>query len=281
MKRTFILALVFPLSFILLTSSLWDDSGQAGYTGSPLETTCNTTNCHNSFGLNSGTGSVSATSTFPNWAYYPGNTYTITVKVARTGSHLFGLGVELLDSTNQNGGTWTITNTAAMQIKTRIVGGISRSNVVHKLNGGSGQDSMLFSFNWTAPAVDKGDLKMYFCGNCTNANGQPTGDYIYSGSQVILSSISNGLKNPESTSAVSVYPNPATEFFTVSVQDNYSGKTVIKLFDSHGRIIISETDEQVNSIISKKINLPEYIKAGIYFISITGAVNYSGKLFVQ
>src|SRR4051812_23609582 len=105
MKQKLLIIIGAIILSITLSAGIMDPDGKAGYTGAPLETTCNTTGCHNSFTLNSGDGSITATSTMDNWIYEPFTTYTITVKVAKPSVHLFGFASEILSSANTNAGT--------------------------------------------------------------------------------------------------------------------------------------------------------------------------------
>ncbi|MBL7923695.1 MAG: T9SS type A sorting domain-containing protein [Bacteroidia bacterium] len=173
---------VLPLVIIVMTSSILSDNGKAGKTGSPGELTC--IDCHSDFTPNTAGGSISISNTgMTNWQYSPGQTYTITVTVARTGSSLFGLGVECLTAANANAGIFTITNTASTQLKTATVNGVIRTNVVHQLNGGAAANTKSFSFNWTAPVAGTGTVKFYYAGIAANNNGNEAGDYVYNGSQ--------------------------------------------------------------------------------------------------
>ncbi len=185
MIKKLLIAIV-PLGLlVVLTGSMMDDNGKAGRTGSPNENPC-TTSCHNTYALNSGPGSISIQSQgMTNFVYTPGQVYAMSVTVSQTGVGLFGVGIEALTSTNNNAGTLTITDAASTQIKTATVSGISRRNIVHKLNGGLSSNSKVFNFSWTAPAAGTGNVTFYFAGNASNSSGTDAGDYIYTGSQVI------------------------------------------------------------------------------------------------
>lgn len=173
-----------PVIFIVMTSSILSDNGKSGRTGSPGETTC--ISCHGDFTANTGGGSITITNVgMTNWQYTPGQTYPITVTVARTGSSIFGLGLECLTSTNANAGTLAITNTASTQIKTATVSGVVRNNVVHTLNGGLTANTKSFTFNWTAPAAGTGTVTFYFAGIAGNNDGSETGDYVYNSSKTV------------------------------------------------------------------------------------------------
>ncbi len=64
-------------------------------------------------------------------------------------------------------------------------------------------------------------------------------------------------------SSISIYPNPAGEWFIVSISDGMSGKIV--LTDLHGKVLISENTDGSGSL---KISL-ENIPQGVYVVSVT------------
>lgn len=183
MKKKYMF-LMLPVIAIVMTSSILSENGKAGKTGSPGELTCR--DCHSDFAANSGGGSITITNTgMTNWQYVPGQTYPITVTVARTGSAVFGLGVECLTAANTNAGTLVITNSAQTQIKTVTVSGAVRNNVVHQLNAGHTPNTKSFTFNWTAPAAGTGAVKFYFAGIAGDFSGDEGGDYVYNSSQTV------------------------------------------------------------------------------------------------
>ena len=174
MIRKLLLSLL-PLACIaLLTSEQMSDNGRAGKTGSPGEGNC--TSCHGDFSLNSGGGSITIAG-ITGGVYTPGTTYNMSITVARTGSAVFGLGCEALNSSNTNAGTLVITNSAQTQIKSS--GG--KSNVVHQLDGGYTANTHTFNFNWVAPAAGAGNVTFYFAGLAGDHQGDEGGDYVYTG----------------------------------------------------------------------------------------------------
>lgn len=180
-----ILISLLPFIFILLlTGENLSDDGRAGYTGSPGESDC--TNCHSSFPVNTGGGSITLQNPgMPANEYVPGQSYTLSVTVTRSSNNLFGFGFEALNSINDNAGTLVITDPAATQIKTRVVTGITRRNVVHQLNAGSMSGSKTFNFSWTAPASGTGPVNFYFAGVAADGNGNDNNDYVYKSSLTV------------------------------------------------------------------------------------------------
>ena len=183
LKKLLISALPIML-LAMLTSTKMSDNGKAGRTGSPGELTCIT--CHNSYALNSGGGSISIQCMeMPTFEYTPGQTYMMSVTVARAGNSLFGVDIEALTSSNDNAGVLVITNSASTAINNITISGIVRHNVTHILNGGaSSPNSKVFNFSWTAPASGTGNVTFYFTGAACNSSTSTSGDYIYSGSQI-------------------------------------------------------------------------------------------------
>jgi hypothetical protein len=170
------------LLFVIVLQLFAKESGIEGVTGSPGETTCNTSGCHSQFTLNSGPGSIAIRSTVPATGYIPNATYTVTVTVAQSGVDLFGFGFEALNTSNTNAGTLTITNSSTTRKATAFNG---RENITHTFSGGQSTDSMQFIFEWKAPATSIGNVTFYAAGNAANSNGSVSGDYIYSTSKVI------------------------------------------------------------------------------------------------
>lgn len=170
--------------FAVFTSEQMSDNGKAAKTGSPNEVYCD--DCHGDFTRNTGGGSITLTSpSMTGFQYTPGQTYNMSVTVSRSGNSLFGIGLEALTSANQNAGTLNITDAASTQIKSATAGGVSRRNIVHTLDGGATANSKVFNFSWTAPAAGTGNVTFYFAGVAGDGDGNESGDYVYSGTQVV------------------------------------------------------------------------------------------------
>jgi hypothetical protein len=270
MKKNSIIATLFALSVFSISLDILDDNGKAGKTGSPGETTCNTTNCHTGNAVNATGGSVTIDCpTLTNWQYTPGHTYQINVTVERSGINLFGLGFEALKSDGANAGTFTITNTTQMTTKNATVLGKTRTSVVHKLNGGASSNSHTFTFNWNAPATDVGAITFYVAGNCTNANNAVSGDFIYTASQLVNSPTTSVLDLSSNKSNFKVYPNPATDNINVSYQLNESAEVSIKLISLTGELVYNQhLSHQTIGIKNHQIVLNNEIPKGIYFVEV-------------
>jgi hypothetical protein len=237
LKRRSLQVLSIPAA-IVLTAGAMSDDGKAGRTGSPGEVTCH--DCHDDFTQNSGGGSIVLSSTnMSGWEYVPGTTYHMTATVSRAGNALFGLGLEALTSTNGNAGTMVITNSGSTQIKNAVVSGVSRRNVVHTLNGGTGTGSKAFQFDWNAPSSNIGNVTFYYAGVASNGDGdEAVGDYVYTGSQVVTPVVSTGVEEELALDAVmSVGPNPVTDRIILSYGLAAAERVTANLYNVSGALV--------------------------------------------
>lgn len=260
------IVVLFSSAFLILTffAGILTDNGKAGTTGSPGENNC--TQCHNSFGVNTGTGSISITSNMTNWEYVPGQTYQVSVTVAQSSVSLFGLGFEALQSSGANAGT--LTPGTGTQIKNALVGGNQRANIVHTLNGGAGSNTHTFSFTWTAPSTDIGPITFYAAGNATNNNGSDTGDRIYTSSQVV-NPASVGIQESELVTAlVSAYPNPFNSKLNVQISLKSSAKVQIQVMDLTGKLVLSESTNKSSGIHTESLDASS-LSNGLYIVSLS------------
>lgn len=239
MKKLINLGLLGALCLIFLSSSysLQDDpDGKAGASGAPGETTCNDTDCHNSFAVNSGTGSISISSpNLTDWAYVPGTTYTISVTVEQSAINLFGLCFEALKPNGDNAGT--LHAGTGTQIKNKTIGGFQRKSITHNDNTGASANTHTFTFTWDAPTTDIGDITFYVAGLAANDNGNEIGDRVYSTSQVVTASsvglneiISRGLEK-------NLYPNPAIDQIHFTLSDFTTKPDEVRIVSLNGATV--------------------------------------------
>ncbi|MBK7430999.1 MAG: T9SS type A sorting domain-containing protein [Bacteroidetes bacterium] len=277
MKKLVLIIVACSAIFLSLTAENMDDNGKAGFTGAPGELDC--TDCHDTYALNSGGGSVTLTSTnMTGWMYDPGVTYHMIATVSRSQNSLFGICVEALLPTNANAGTLVITNSTLTQIKTKTVTGVSRRSVVHKLDAGQGTGSFSFEFDWTAPATNAGDVTFYFAGNATDANGDEFGDYVYNSSQVVSYNLNNSISELKNNGDISIYPMPIQDQFTVNYDLNSTGAVNINLYTMQGALVSNLTSKVMTSgKHSDKFYLPTQLSAGNYILSIESKSGISSR----
>ncbi len=167
-----------------LQASAYSTGPPNGKTGAPGEGTCH--DCHNSFPLNSGPGSVviTAPSTFS-----ASQTYQITVTVAQSGQSRWGF-----EFTPLSTGTCTITDPANTQKDTFQTRVYVKHTAQGTNNGTPGPTS--WSFDWTAPPDPPDTARFYAAGNAANGNERSSGDYIYTTSHTAVLFVDSQPPNP-------------------------------------------------------------------------------------
>lgn len=261
------------MSFDILSSN-----GKAGKTNSPGETTCNS--CHAGT-INTGGGSVVISSpTLIGWAYTPNQTYQINVTVTQMSIPLFGFGFEALDATGANAGTLTITNATETQIKTVTVNTNVRNNVVDKTDAGLTANTHTYTFDWTAPAINIGDVTFYAAGCACDNTGGTSGDFTYTTSQVVT--FATDVNEVFSDKfEINVYPNPVRDNTTIKYLLRENSNVSIELVSITGKIIFE------NSNTNETIGEQEYnlflntIPNGLYFVNLyINGIKHTQKVFV-
>src|SRR5215831_6139874 len=154
----------------------------AGVTGAPQEQTC--VACHNSFGLNSGTGTVTINTPA---SYQPGQTYQITVQDQTTDQSRRRWGFQLTVLTGLNAKAGQLQATSLTNLLTNEGPGFGRDYIEHNQQGTfQGQTGTAsWTFPWVAPATDVGPVTFYVATNMANGDGSNQGDFIFTQTKTI------------------------------------------------------------------------------------------------
>ena len=178
MKKTFtfiaIVLLVAGLTQSIISSPDGAPSGYA-YDKSSSYKTCATSGCHSGTAVFTDTSVAKITSNIPSTGYVAGATYTFTATINKPGNVRFGFQASPQDSVGNYKGTMIVTNTS----KTKITG---TKYITHTQSGNS-QSS--WSWNWVAPALGSGQVKMSGALMAANNNGATSGDSVYKVSVLI------------------------------------------------------------------------------------------------
>ena len=214
-------------------------SGSAGNFGF----TCASSGCHDSFELNSGTGSVAIDA--PD-VVAPGETVTITVTVDNTtppapgAQPVQGFEAAVRDlSTGATGGVATGTLTLTDPDATRYPVGDSQGEyVTHTVIG---QEQTSWSFDWTAPA-EGGSATIYAAGNAANGNAGGgsggSGDYVYTTTREVAISTDGEAGPAEAAIELSApRPNPARSSASAVLSLPAAAAVVARLVDGRGRTV--------------------------------------------
>jgi uncharacterized protein (TIGR03437 family) len=155
-------------------------------TGAPGDGLCSEAGCHTGT-PNSGGGSVAII--FPGgMTYTPGQRQRLQVRVTDSTARVFGFQATARPASNErNGqaGTFTPADSSTFVLcedgSPRSSSGSCRAQtplefIEHTL----ARNTNTYSFDWTPPATDIGNVRIYVAGNGGNANGQSdSGDHIY------------------------------------------------------------------------------------------------------
>ncbi len=244
-----------------------NNNGKEGKTGSPGENACN--QCHSTNPLNSGGGSVTITSpNMSNWIYFPGTTYTIQVKVKKTGLGKFGFGFEALLPNGANGGLIQTANSSNAKTLSATALGNTRTNAVHKQPNHFGTDSLVFTFEWVAPITGTGNVTFYAAGNATNSSNNSSGDFIYTASQLVTEASTVDVQTNLDSKIPTIFPNPCKGFININFPEFLDEtSTHFRIFDSKGTLVhqqnIINTAPKNNMITDI-----DFLKNGVYFIHL-------------
>lgn len=275
MKKTTLLLSIVGLSAISLISFTKNNGtigvynhfelnaagSQFGKTGAPNENNC--TQCHSGTAI---ANSTAASITFSGVAnlYTPGSTYSMTVALPSVSPKNGFEIVALRTSDNANVGTFVLTDASNTQLKM----GMGRTYVTHTASG-NGQSS--WSFDWTAPTTNEGNIKFYYAGNLTNNDGATSGDETHLVELVIEADPSSAIV--EQTEIVDIDNSLNIErvgnLFTPSFDVNEAKAVSISVFTLNGATVYSNTEnlQKGNNVINT-IDLSSQAK-GVYIINFT------------
>ncbi len=240
----------------------------AARTGAPFETTC--TDCHVG-AINPAAGTVDFDVAGITGGYYFDSTYAVSISSSVGTKNGFQLTV--VDPTELAAGDLT----AGANSNTTFLSGreyIRQTSAV---------GSTSWTFDWTSPSADVGDITFYYAYNITNSSATTAGDTIYVGSLTVSSVVDVGIsKNEElevayeltymseSQSVMARYSVPDNNHIVFHVQD-LSGRVVKRL----------DLGYQLAGEHQETFDLNEARTEGIYLVSIfIGNRVFTKKLYV-
>ncbi len=264
-------------------AATYPSGSPGGFDGSNLDSgvqrTCATSGCHDSYPLNSGTGSVSIS--VPT-AVQPGQTVPVTVTVVNTTTPAPGSatgrrqGFEVAAKTadGMSAGTSTITDAA----NTRLTFGADVT-VTHRTPGAL-QSS--WTFNWTAPA-SPATVTFTAAGNAANGgdlNGSgnnSSGDYIYTTNRTVqVGSVAAG-ETPAAAARLTLgapHPNPVrTGMAALRLTLGEAADVRVRIVDGRGRTVRTVAAAPRAAGETTVLVRTDGLAPGLYFvIAETGAL---------
>ena len=221
--------------FLLSAAAMQVDSNSApaSNTGAPGENNCTTSSCHDTYAVNSGTGSTAINFENGITSYVPGKTYSISVEVSQASLMRFGFQmVALKNSDNANTGIFSPADVSKNQV-TKGFGNLSnRKYITYTYESTLAQipGKGSWAFNWTAPSTNEGAITFYLAGLAADNNGNDYGDYCYTKSL----SISPASVIPADFN-LNVFPNPGNDVLTINYSLTQAADIKIQLTNSLGQ----------------------------------------------
>lgn len=277
MKRTSLIILLSSFCLLILASfSLIKSSGaHPGSTGAPDDLTCAQSGCHQDAAVipnavNNNTLLFSA----PDSSYFPGQVYTLTVQVKGSGINpilKFGFEIQpLCDADSTQAGTFTITQSLRTQIISHGSPHGMRYSVTHTETGNIPISSNYneWVMNWTAPATNAGKITFYYATNCTNNNGQNTGDRIYLHSFQIHPNPAVSIQENRTAYQLQTWFNKEERSLFVEYALIGKRNVELTLLDMSGKLIFHESQSSLNGKQKKQIHLSPDLASGTYLVKL-------------
>lgn len=245
-----------------------------GKTGAPGDGSC--TSCH-SGAVQSGTGFqtvvlTNAAGTMVT-SYNPGEIYTVTVGMLTTNAKN---GFEIVALTPSNTAAGSVAVTSATTTKTVTFGGKTR---ITQKTGGTSLNN--WSYSWTAPATNVGNVTFYLGTNVSNSNNSDNGDVIRNSQHVFGSTA--GIEENTAKVAINLGYAQATNSLTIDLTSQLNGEAAINLVDLSGKSVQFEQLGNVatgNNLLQVKLN--KQLPKGIYVAHINVNNNFvSKKIYID
>ncbi len=239
-----------------------------GRTGAPGDGVC--TQCHSGT-VQSGSGFNSVTLSdggTPVTEYEPSTTYEVMVSMATTNAKN-GFEIVALNPNNTVAGTWTITN--ATHTKTITSGGKMR--VTHKL---AGTDLTSWTFNWTSPATNVGNVTFYLATNQTNSSSSDDGDVIRTSQHVFGSQA--GVTETSAKVETQIGYQANTNSLNIHLDSKLDGAVFVNVVDLNGKSVFTENLGNVSAGESAlSVRLDNELNNGIYMVNVSVDNNMTMK----
>lgn len=226
------------------------------HSGAPGETNCS--GCHSS-PVNPDLPDLQFQLENNDSTYKFGKTYIVQISIRKTNHDKFGFVCTSLDSLNKAQGMFGVIDAA----NTRKFSSGGRSYISHTPCGADSKDSIRWSYKWTAPATNKGKIKIYMAILVANHDHGLAGDTTYTRILGLEPDLSTDLKNINSFQKVKVYPSIINKEIIVDFGNNdISERKEIELFNISG---VSQAHWQ---ILESKVNLDVDLVSGIYLLKV-------------
>ncbi len=247
------------------TSKAYYYGPPAGATNSPFDgASCAYSGCHSSHPLQSAKPWI--TSNIPPTGYIGGSIYTLTAKAVYTGFTSFGFEISPQTPAGAKLGSLIVTNATT----TQLVAHSGLQYIEQTQNGYQGADSLVWTFNWKAPAAGTGNVTFYGCFNCGNGNSNASGTYVFPATLTVQENTTDGINTIVSdNTSFSIFPNPAKKQANISYNLQQEANVEVNMYNINGRKITTLSNNLVSEgNHTQNLMLPVYTAPGIYIIQL-------------
>ena len=185
--------------------------------------------------------------------------YTIQISIKKVNHDKFGFVCTSLDTLNKAQGTFGVIDAA----NTRKFSSGGRSYLSHTPCGADSKDSIRWTYKWTAPATNKGKIKIYMALLVANHDHGLAGDTTYTRILSLEPNLSTGVENNTTLQKTKVYPSIISNEIFVEFKDQYSGE--LKEIE-----ILTLTGESLKHLKTSesRIKLNVDLVSGLYLLKI-------------
>lgn len=248
----------------------------AGNAGAPGENNC--TACH------AGSAASGAGFNILEWAdginfYTPGETYTIQLSMTDASNKNGFQLVALKASDNTQAGAIVATD----EVRTQLLNGSAGKQYLgHRAAGNS---SSSWSFDWTAPATNVGNVVFYVATNKTNSNLETSGDLIRL-SQHTFAAPESGVSltaYEQIQASLQIYLNKSEGKIAINFTTDESEPLHVNILNAQGQSVLSHSlGMSYPGENNKEVRLTQNLSAGIYFVNFfVGNKAYSEKILID
>ena len=246
----------------------------AARTGGPGDQalSCSASGCHDEAGDNTGGGALIITTPA---GFSPGQTVDFTIRVEQAGANRFGF-----QATVRRASTFGVTGTLHLTEETEFsdaLGDYITHNQAKEADGGAE-----WTFQWTAPDQDIGDIIIFASGVAGNGNGTRFGDFVYTTSATMPTRVSNEKEMlPTYFTLDPAYPNPFDAHVTISYSLARPEPVRLALYDALGRLVQSfDEGFQPAGIHEVRIDGAD-LPAGTYFYEMQTATGRTSRAIIK
>ena len=252
----FLLLLIPVSAFILMSNS----SGRVlGSSGSPGDGGNTCAECHAG---GSFSASLQITDDIPVGGYDLNTDYNITVTNSSTAASKYGFQVTA-EKTSNDSKVGSFTSGTGSQA-------FSNDNYLTHTTSGNSQSS--WSFTWTSPATDEGEIKFYSASVAANGTGSKSGDQVVTTSTSGVTTL--GIPAAKRLS-FKTHPNPALEDVTIQLSSD-SEKATVQFYDYIGRLALTKNISSSND----KMNIKE-LSSGVYILKVISEDKIGSQKFIK